>query len=552
MFIVRLATLLTIAMLLVPAQTGPSPIPVETPSSAGPVKRSGSGTSAPASRQDAEAARPIASPSGHARTQNAAAPPGSRSADKRPAEAAAPASPKPAQGILTMPDDLEQWIRQSQPAGDLPLPSPILIGPPPTEPPPAQDTSPLRSASEAIKVILGLVLFFGLAYLGGHPKIQAMERKLRISQVVTAGLPFVFIGVLAHLRPIGILSPSVLWEVRPLLALGLGWIGFTIGFRFDSRLVESLVPGSWRVSLLTTSIPYIGIVGACAALLLFVEHSPTNRIFLRDAMILATAGAMTAYSAPILLRDRGGAHHQASRIESIVHLEQLAGVVGLMFVAAYFRPQGASVAWHLPGTAWLFITVGLGTIVGGVLYGTLSNLKAGPEFSLLMLGSIAFTAGLAGFLRLSPLVVCFIVGLILVNMPGGSKQQIREALERMERPIYLIFLVVAGSLWDVTEWQGWALMVLFVAARLLGKWVSVVLCRKSLPGGISREEEQTLIYSPLGALSIAMVVSAQDLYFGPAVSWIVTAVIGAAVVTEVIVQFAFRRITTAEPVTEVI
>jgi Kef-type K+ transport system membrane component KefB len=154
---------------------------------------------------------------------------------------------------------------------------------------------------------------------------------------------------------------------------------------------------------------------------------------------------------------------------------------------------------------------------------------------------------MASFLRISPLVVCFIVGLILVNLPGTSKDQIREVLERMERPIYLLFLLVAGSLWDITEWQGWALMILFVGARLAGKWLGVLLCRKHIPGGLSADEQRALIFSPIGALSIAIVVNAQDLYYGSIVSWMVTAVIGGAIVTEVIVQVASRRNQLEEP-----
>lgn len=427
---------------------------------------------------------------------------------------------------------------------------PILIAPAPTPPPPLSGTArerSLQSASEVIKVILGLVFIFGLAYLAGNARVQALENKLQIAQVVTAGLPFVFLGVIAHLPGVGILSPTVLWEIRPLLALGLGWIGFTIGFRFDSKLGESIMPGASTASLITASVPFTTIVAACALLLVYAEHSPANAIFLRDAMMLATAGAMTAYSVPKMLEVRGAAGATVDRVASIVTLEQLAGLVGLMVVAAYFRPHDASIAWRLPGTAWLFITVGMGTMLGAVIWATLAKVKAGPEFTVLILGSVCFTAGMASFLRISPLVVCFIVGLILVNLPGTSKDQIREVLERMERPIYLLFLLVAGSLWDVTEWQGWALMVLFVIARLLGKWLAVILCRKHAPGGLSRDEQRSLVFSPIGALSIAIVVNAQDLYFGAAVSWMVTAVIGGAIVTEVIVQIASRRIPVEEP-----
>ncbi len=422
-------------------------------------------------------------------------------------------------------------------------PLPVLIAPPPLPPPSAALTRPisLQSASEVIKVVLGLVFIFALAYLAGTSKVQALENKLQVTSVVTAGLPFVFLGVIAHMPGVGILSESVLWELRPLLALGLGWIGFTTGFRFDSKLGESILPGTSVVSLITASVPFATIVATCALLLVFAEHSPANAIFLRDAMMLGTAGAMTAYSAPKILEARGVAGHFVDRVGSIVTLEQLAGFVGLLIVAAYFRPQDNSVAWHLPGTAWLFITLGMGTMIGGVIWGTLAKIKVGPEFTVLILGSISFTAGMASFLRISPLVVCFIVGLILVNLPGTSKDQIRDVLEHMERPIYLLFLLVAGSLWDVTSWQGWALMMVFVPSRLLGKWLAVKLCRKEVPGGFSMDEQRSLIFSPMGALSIAIVVNAQDLYFGSTISWMVTAVIGGAIVTEMIVQIASRR-----------
>ncbi len=421
---------------------------------------------------------------------------------------------------------------------------PILIAPQPPMPPPLRPDVrpvPLQSASEVIKVLLGLVFIFALAYLAGTSQVQALEKKLQVTNVVTAGLPFVFLGVIAHTRGVGILSESVLWELRPVLALGLGWIGFATGFRFDSRLGESLRPGTSAVSLITASVPFATIVAVSALLLVYVEHSPANAIFLRDAMVLGTAGAMTAYTVPEFLRVRGSGRYFIDRVASIVTLEQLAGFVGLLLVAAYFRPEDNSVAWRLPGTAWLFITLGMGTMIGGVVWGMLGKIKAGPEFTVLILGSVCFTAGMASFLRISPLVVCFIVGLILVNLPGTSKDQIREVLEHMERPIYLLFLLVAGSLWDVTKWQGWALMFLFVPARLFGKWLAVRACRNEVPNGLSLEEQRSLIFSPMGALSIAIVVNAQNLYFGSTVSWMVTAVIGGAIVTEVIVQVASRR-----------
>ncbi len=136
----------------------------------------------------------------------------------------------------------------------------------------------------------------------------------------------------------------------------------------------------------------------------------------------------------------------------------------------------------------------------------------------------------------------------MVNLPGGPKTQIREALIRLERPIYLLFLLIAGSLWHGWEWRGWTLMVLFVAARLFGKWISVRMCERRAISFLSTSERDSLVFGPIGALSIAIVVNAQDLYSGPALPWMITAVVGGAIVTELIVQVSalWRRRTQDE------
>ena len=59
---------------------------------------------------------------------------------------------------------------------------PILIAPAPGPPPPLSGTvreRSLKSASEVIKVYLGLVFIFGLAYLAGS-WVQALEKSFKL------------------------------------------------------------------------------------------------------------------------------------------------------------------------------------------------------------------------------------------------------------------------------------------------------------------------------------------------------------------------------------
>lgn len=406
------------------------------------------------------------------------------------------------------------------------------------------DALPAPPAPAVVRAILGLVTVLVLAYLWGQPRVQEWERRLNIAHLITAGLPFLFLGFLASQPAVRILTPSVMREIAPLLPMGLGWVGFVIGSRFDARSLGRLAPQTGAAVLLTTCIPVAMILGTCGLLLLgafpFLTGSGTSGA-LRDAVLLAIAGAMTARSAPHFVQAFSPGQQVSERLVRIIELEQLAGVFGMMMITAFFRPQGVTVAWQLPGTAWLFVTLGIGTTMGILIFATLARVSKGPQFTAALLGAVAFTAGMASFLRLSPVSVCFIAGAIVINLGGDWSEQIRELLETVERPIYFVFLVIAGALWHPWEWQGWILMAVFVGARFASKWISAVLLERFWMRDLAAAERRTIIGAPMGSLSLAIVVSAQDLFSGLTVGWIVTAVIGGAITMEVALQIAARR-----------
>ncbi len=398
-----------------------------------------------------------------------------------------------------------------------------------------------------IKTILGLIALLALAYLGGHPRMRMVERRLRISQVVTAGFPFIALGVVANLPSVGILTDSVLDELTPILRFGLGWIGFAAGFRFDARAFDDLPDGTARAVGFAAALPFLTVLTAASLLLLaasdWTEATFQDPIFLRDALILGTAGAMTARSATRMAT--GSSDLSLRRLWKSIQLEQLAGIAGLAFIAAYFRPQGPGLGWQLPGTAWLFLTVGLGATIGIVAYMILRRQATGAESVVLLLGTIAFAAGSASALFLSPIVVCFVAGVLLANFPGAAKAKLGIALDKLERPIYLLFLVIVGALWEIDDWRGWVLLVVFVAARFLGKWLGSNFIARYSDFDPHAGEHWVATRGPIGQLSIAIVISAQLLFPHGSIPIVVTAVIGGAIVTEILVQI-FARVPKAD------
>jgi hypothetical protein len=220
-------------------------------------------------------------------------------------------------------------------------------------------------------------------------------------------------------------------------------------------------------------------------------------------------------------------------------LDEMVGVIGLVFITAYFRSDISASTWQLPDTAWVFVSLGLGVAIGILIFAMIRVPVSNAEFLAVVLGAIAFASGLAGYLRLSPIAICFIAGVLVTNFPNEQRASVFKILHHLERPVHLLFLMIAGALWNVTDWRGWVLVPLFVAGRVLGKWFGIVAAKAAvgayLPANFA---DQRNWLTPLSGLSIALVISVQSLYRDTGLSWIVTAVIGGSLLTELLVSRA--------------
>jgi hypothetical protein len=390
---------------------------------------------------------------------------------------------------------------------------------------------------DAIRAILGLLFVFALAYLLGHPVVRRYEKRFGLSQLLAFGLPFLILGLL--FRAEGVLSDPVLTAIEPLLVLGLGWIGFALGFRFDIRIFERLPAELLEAFLLTALLPLAAMLASVTAILAIGEGVDASAAFFRDALILATAGAMT--SRAVLSRTRvqvdGDGLSARDRLARLIHLEELAGFTGLLVLGAFFRADGVESGWTLPPFGWIFVTLGGATALGVLVYASLTTVHGLGETIAVMLGAIALSAGLAGFLKLSPLIVCFLAALLLANLPCRWKEDVKQALWRLERPLYLVFLVIVGASWRLDQWEGWVVMALFITARAGSRILGVRVLASRHPELLTDDEERHLASSPMGGLAIAIVVGAQDLFDGPTTSWIVHAVVSGSIVSELLPRF---------------
>ncbi len=436
--------------------------------------------------------------------------------------------------------------------------NPAIPGLPAIPPIPAPLAAPSPQTG-LLRVVLGLAAAFILAIVAAHPLVRRVERRLGLTVLLSSGLPFLAMGFVFRLPSVGVLTDDVVSDLRPALEFGLGWLGFVVGMHFDVRELDTLPPKTGNVVVAESVIPFIAAAIACALVLIGLDPSwgssggpgfreqlfaSLHRSSLRDALALGACAAPAAPVAAVAIA-RSSGNAAAALINRVTLLNDVAGVVVIGLICAYFRPTDVLSAWKLPHIAWIFVTLGLGGVLGILTYILVRAARTQPEEMALLLGSIALSAGMSGYLAISPLVTCAIAGALLTNLPHKGMRALKETIAQVERPLYLIFLLVAGALWDPRAWQGWVLALVFVLSRVGGKLMGAHVAKRVGPEDLPDPDTLGLALSAQSPIAIATIVSYVTIYktaegTNAALPWLMTTCIGGAVLTEIVVQLIAR------------
>lgn len=391
-------------------------------------------------------------------------------------------------------------------------------------------------ASEVARVVVALAVAVALAVLGAHPRVLRWERRFGLTVLASSGFPFLLLGL--FFRDLDVLTPRVLTDLRPLFEFGLGWVGLTIGTNLELRRFDRLPAAFAPVIALASLLPILCAAIACSLVLVWLGVTPGQGL-MRDALILMACAAVSAPANLELLLRRWRSSMQL--VLEVTRVDQLAALAILGFIAIMFRPDRTATLWHLPRSGWFLMTLGLGALLGIVLYLLVRNAAERTEELALLMGGVALASGMSGLLALSVSVVGALAGAVLINFPLRNSERIVQTLREVERPLYFLFLFIVGTAWRPDEWQGWLLGAVFALSRGYGKVIAARIAswmEKSLP------DWRPLAVSLLPESTVAIVVlfSATTLGGGASepIRWAINAVIVGSVLTEVAVQ-AFQR-----------
>jgi hypothetical protein len=392
-------------------------------------------------------------------------------------------------------------------------------------------------AEQVARVVLALAVAVGFAVLGAHPRVMRWERRFGLTVLATSGFPFLLLGLL--FRELGVMTDPLLSDLRPLFEFGLGWVGLSVGMNLDIRRFDRLPPSLAPVMALASVLPILSAGIACTLTLAMLGVIPGEGL-VRDALILMACAAVSApANLDLLLRKWRGA---TQLVLEVTRVDQLAALGIIGFVAIVFRPDRTVTLWHLPRSGWFMMTLGLGALLGVVLYLLVRKVEDRTEELAILMGGVALASGMAGYLALSVAVVCALAGVVLINFPVRRGERIVRTLREVERPLYFLFLFIIGASWRPGEWQGWVLGAVFAISRAYGKILAARIAvwrRDDFPPW------RNLAASLMPESSIAIVVlfsaTALEAVTEGAVRWAINAVIVGSIFTEIGVQWFQRR-----------
>ncbi len=316
---------------------------------------------------------------------------------------------------------------------------------------------PLVSAFLLILVaLLGARFSFSTLHVPPGPRL-----------VFSMGTHFLFLGVVLGSQLLGLLSLEVVERLYPLLALGLGWIGLLFGIQLDRESLSHFPARFYQVAFGQAILTFlvVAVVGIGLMRAFGLGSDATSLLVIGAAAIasLSSPAGIGLISSNFLIRG-----NLRELLFFVASLDGVVGIVALQIGYSWYHPDWTVMGQEpISAPVWMLIAVVLG-IVGGIVFVWLSRPRPSPEeLVLFLLGMGAFASGAALHLGVSPLFVCAVMGAVIANL--GDSQRVYRALERWEKPVYVVFLVVAGaSLTFPTPWI-LPLAVAFAVLRAAGK-----------------------------------------------------------------------------------
>lgn len=312
-----------------------------------------------------------------------------------------------------------------------------------------------------MRLLLTVLALALLSLLGSRLGFRSRRASLGIRLFVSAGSHYVLLGFLLGPRGAGLVSEGVTNSLAPIIALGLGWIGLLFGLQFDRQTLKAFTRREHAVvigqSVVAWTILAAGLVG------IFLLTGRDDPASLAAACAAAAAGCASSPTGVAIVFGSARVSGPFSRLATLAtSLDGATGIVFLAIVYAAVHPPAPVGLVDLGPARWIVVPTLLALLFGW-LFLSLSREKPPPDETMLFLLALALIlAGTSLSIAASALFASWLTGAFIANL-SPLRKRIFTALARWEKPVHVLFLLLAGALLSFNSWH----VALFLAGYLI-------------------------------------------------------------------------------------
>lgn len=357
--------------------------------------------------------------------------------------------------------------------------------------------------------LVGVLILILLGLIGSRLEFDPARTPLGPQLLLATGFHFLLLGFL--LGPfLGLLTADVVVQLQPLMALGLGWIGLLFGLQLDRAQLAQFPPAYLVFALAQAIVTFALFAGTAYVGFRLVGGVDTG---LQVAIVAAAATAAVSAPAGIALISRTfQTNGTLTRfLFYIASIDAVVGIVALQVTYAVFHPapgvEGAAVGWGI----WLATATAAGLVFAFFFLWLTRPKPEGDELTLFLLGLVVFEAGTALYLGVSALYVSMITGIMIANL-SPLRRRVFAVLQSWEKPVYIVLLILAGSLLGAAGWIALPLGAAYLALRAGAKLAAGGAVRAAVPLPFAAPATIGVGLVPQGGISLAMALSATLTY----------------------------------------
>ncbi len=402
-----------------------------------------------------------------------------------------------------------------------------------------------------MQALLLVTLILAAAYLFTRPVFSTHWPWFGFRYLFLSGTEFLLVGYLLGTDGLNLIPGAVLEALDPLIHLALGWAGLIFGLQFNRKVLRVYPARRYLLSFVQALAA--GGVAALGGWLIVRALFPgaDPEAALRAAAIMGIAAAPTAPSSIYYF-------HRVFRIKGRVNrlLKFVAGVdmippvLALGLFACLSHVSIAGFAGVLPGWQWLVVATSVGVLLGLLLFAMVELEFSRDELLLFVLGMVILAAGVARYLHLPAVYISFVMGVTVANT-AWNREEVHKVAAYAEKPLYLTFLVLAGTLMVLDDRRVLLLAGALVVLRLAGKVLGNLPWRWAWFEPRATSPLLGLALLSQGAAAIVLALDFQYVYRGDlaraeTLQLAVSAVLAAVLVNEVLSPVFIRAVVPSE------